>query len=73
VRKEIELKFLKQIGKKLKSIRLKKGISIQHAAADFKIKTTTLEKIEAGATNYNLTLFVKICKRYRINPTDLIP
>jgi DNA-binding XRE family transcriptional regulator len=73
VRKEIESKFLKQIGKKLKSARAKQGLSIQTAAADFKIKTKTLEKIETGSTNYNLTLFIKICDRYRINPTDLMP
>jgi transcriptional regulator with XRE-family HTH domain len=73
VRKEIESKFLKQIGKKLKSARIKEGLSIQRAAAYFKIKTATLDKIEAGSTNYNLTLFVKICKRYRIDPSDIMP
>jgi transcriptional regulator with XRE-family HTH domain len=72
VKKESEAKLMKQIGKKLRLFRLKKELSLQQAAASFKIGITTLQKIEDGTTNYNLTLFVKICKLYKVDPAEIM-
>jgi transcriptional regulator with XRE-family HTH domain len=71
--KGTEAKLMKQIGNKLKLIRQKKGLTIEHAAAHFKIGIEMLEKIEAGTANYNLKLFVKICKYYEIDLSEVMP
>jgi transcriptional regulator with XRE-family HTH domain len=71
--KASETKFMKHIGKKLRAIRLKRGFTLHRAAADFNIRIETLKKIEAGTTNYNLTLFVKICKHYKTDLTEIMP
>ncbi len=64
--------FLKKFGKKVKTLRIQKGISSQIALANkAHLDRTYIGGIERGERNLGLKNVEKIAKALEINPEDL--
>jgi transcriptional regulator with XRE-family HTH domain len=66
------IKSLSKIGRKLKTTRLKKKLTLESAARAFHISVTRLDAIERGEKNYNLSLLVKMCEYYEVSVHDVV-
>jgi transcriptional regulator with XRE-family HTH domain len=65
-------KPLLKIGRKLKTSRVKKKITLETAARAFRISVIRLDAIERGEKNYNLSLLVKMCEYYNVSVLDVV-
>jgi transcriptional regulator with XRE-family HTH domain len=63
---------LVSIGRKLKTSRVEKKITLEVAARDFRISVARLDAIERGEKNYNLSLLVKMCEYYEVSVLDVV-
>jgi transcriptional regulator with XRE-family HTH domain len=63
--------ILKQIGKNIKNIRTKRGMTQLDLAAECGFEKSTLGRIEIGSTNPTVKTLFKIAKALEVNLTDL--
>jgi transcriptional regulator with XRE-family HTH domain len=63
---------LVNIGRKLKTSRVKKKLTLESAARAFRISVSRLDAIERGEKNYNLSLLVKMCEYYEVSVFEVV-
>lgn len=66
-------KLLKEFGNNLKTIRLKKGLSLRQLAATAELEHPQIVKMEAGRANPTLTTVLFLAEALAIDPRDLLP
>ena len=65
-------KFIDAIGKKLKEIRISKGLTQEDMEEGvYGVSHRTVQDVETGKSNASLRSIYKIAKRLKINPKDL--
>lgn len=66
------IKIQKQLGAKLRRIRLNENLTQEELAAKAKIDFTTLNKIENSKRNPSLKTIEKIARALKVSPKDLL-
>ncbi len=64
---------LHQIGERLKSFRLKRGLTLEELSAATSISPSTLSRLEAGKRAPNLELVIPVARALRLELDDLVP
>ena len=64
-------KLQRQVGKKIKALRLEKNIKQQELAAACDLEKTHLSRIEAGGQNLTLKMMLRIAKAMEIDVKDM--
>lgn len=64
--------ILKQIGKNIKNIRIKRGMTQLDLAAECGFEKSTLGRIKIGVTNPTVKTLAKIARALEVNLTDLV-
>ena len=67
-----EADFLKRIGRNIKAIREKKGITQTELADLCGYERSTLNRIEAGGSNVTAKTLLKIAKALEVDSSDLL-
>lgn len=62
---------LAQIGKRLRAIRLKKGLTLEQVEERGFPSWRHLQKIEAGK-NFTMATLLRLAETYRMRPSDLL-
>jgi transcriptional regulator with XRE-family HTH domain len=65
-------KFLFEIGKHVRKLRLEKGLSVYELADAANVGKSQLYRIEAGETNFTLCILYKLAEVLEVQPKDLI-
>jgi len=68
-----ERTFFYTLGKKIKEIRLKAGISIEYFSETTNISVKDLFAIESGLKSITLEDLIDISNALKINPSSLLP
>ena len=66
-----EADFLKRIGRNIKTIREKKGITQKELADLCDFEKPSMNRLEAGRTNVTAKTLLKIAKALHVDPSDL--
>jgi transcriptional regulator with XRE-family HTH domain len=70
--KKEDKKVLKAFGKKLKSIREAKDLSVRDVSYNCAIDNSKISKIENGQINITLTTILDLAKGLEIDPKELL-
>lgn len=65
-------KFLKNIGKNLRAVRVAQKKEIQTVAHDIGIEPALLEKIENGDYNWDIELLGQLCRYYNVSVREFV-
>ena len=65
-------RFLSQIGKRIRELRLKRKLTQQALATRCSFQKASLSRIEAGKTNMTLLTMRKICLALKSEPAELL-
>ena len=65
-------KLLKKLGLRLRGIRESKGWTLEYAEERGVKNWQHLQQIESGKKNINFTTLIRLCKVYRISPSELL-
>jgi transcriptional regulator with XRE-family HTH domain len=63
---------LKLVGRRLRSIREAKNVSVENASRSLRISASRLQAIEKGEKDYSLALLVRICNYYDVSILDVV-
>ena len=65
--------LLKEIGEKIREIRLKKDISQEMLANECEIDYSQVNRMELGKVNFSISYLYKIASALEANPKDFLP
>ena len=71
MRKNVDIKFMKEFGSNLKKIRLAKHITQAQLAIDCEVDVSVISRIERGVVNTSLSNINTIAKALAIQPKEL--
>ena len=71
MRKNVDIKFMKEFGSNLKKIRLAKHITQAQLAIDCEVDVSVISRIERGVVNTCLSNINTIAKALAIEPKEL--
>jgi len=71
VRKEVDVLSIKKFGKKLRQIRVSKGISMELLASLTSFEYSQISRIELGQINTSIDAVFKLAKALNIEPKEL--
>jgi transcriptional regulator with XRE-family HTH domain len=66
-------KLLKEFGKKIKKLRMEKGLSTRQFAYAADIAHSAVGRLEAGLSNPTLTTFLKVAEALEVDLDELVP
>jgi transcriptional regulator with XRE-family HTH domain len=67
-----EEKLLKELGNKLRAIRLERGLSLRELANKADMDHNNINRIEMGTVNPSYTTFILLAEALEIDPGQLI-
>ena len=65
--------LLKEIGEKIREVRLKKDISQEMLANECEIDYSQVNRMELGKVNFSISYLYKIASALGANPKDFLP
>ncbi|POS01781.1 helix-turn-helix protein [Flavobacterium croceum DSM 17960] len=71
MRKEVDVLSIKKFGKKLRQIRVSKGISMELLASLTSFEYSQISRIELGQINTSIDAVFKLAKALNIEPKEL--
>lgn len=64
--------FLMKIGKRIKELRVAKGISQQELAAEIEYEKSNMSRLESGRVNPKIATLYKVAKALGISVSDIV-
>lgn len=64
--------FLMKIGKRIKELRIAKGISQQELAAEIEYEKSNMSRLESGRINPKIATLYKVAKALGISLSDIV-
>jgi len=66
-------KLLAEIGNKIRTCRIAKGLSIEFLANESEVDYSQLSRMELGKVNFSISILFKIAKNLGIDTKELLP
>lgn len=67
-----EKAFLMKIGKRIKELRIAKGISQQELAAEIEYEKSNMSRLESGRVNPKIATLYKVAQALGISVSDIV-